>query len=90
MPLEILSLEGFRIDGRRWNELRRFSAKIGFHAHADGSSYVEQGNTKVICMVYGPIEPIKNKSIDRERIIVDISIATFSSLERKKRTRSDK
>ncbi|KAG5437914.1 hypothetical protein PCANB_000260 [Pneumocystis canis] len=90
MPLEILSLEGFRADGRRWNELRRFTAKIGLNTYADGSSYVEQGNTKVICIVHGPIEPIRNKSLDRERIVVDINIATFSSVERKKRTKSDK
>ncbi|QSL64294.1 hypothetical protein MERGE_000450 [Pneumocystis wakefieldiae] len=92
MTLEILSPEGFRIDGRRWNELRRFVAKVGFNTSADGSSYVEQGNTKVICTVHGPIEPIiKGKALlDREHITVDISVAPFSTLERKKRTRLDK
>ncbi|KAG4305281.1 hypothetical protein PORY_001451 [Pneumocystis oryctolagi] len=92
MLQEILSPEGFRIDGRRWNELRYFAAKIDFGGFADGNSYVEQGNTKVICMVHGPIEPnIRSKStIDRERITVDINIAAFSSIERKKRTKSDK
>ncbi|KTW31930.1 exosome non-catalytic core subunit SKI6 [Pneumocystis jirovecii RU7] len=92
MSLEILSIEGFRIDGRRWNELRHFTAKVDIDNFADGSSYVEQGNTKVICMVHGPIEPnTKSKvSLDRERITIDISIAAFSSVERKKRTKSDK
>ncbi|KAG5513631.1 hypothetical protein PMAC_000669 [Pneumocystis sp. 'macacae'] len=92
MSSEILSIEGFRIDGRRWNELRHFTAKIDIDSFTDGSSYVEQGNTKVICMVYGPIEPnTRSKmSLDRERITIDISIAAFSSVERKKRTKSDK
>ncbi|KTW26789.1 hypothetical protein T552_02790 [Pneumocystis carinii B80] len=92
MTLEILSPEGFRIDGRRWNELRRFVAKVGFNTFADGSSYVEQGNTRVICMVHGPIQPITigKAFLDREHITVDISVAAFSTVERKKRTKLDK
>lgn len=43
-------------------------------------------------MVHGPVEPtVGNKTqFDRERIRVDISVAAFSMIERKKRTKSDK
>lgn len=53
---ELLSPEGFRIDGRRPNELRKIRCKIGVFAKADGSSYFEQGNTKVLATVFGPRE----------------------------------
>lgn len=50
-------LLGFlRLDGRRWNDLRRTHARVSTHTAADGSSYLEMGNTKVICTVTGPVE----------------------------------
>lgn len=52
--LELLSDQGIRMDGRRPTELRRISCKLGVSASADGSSYFEQGNTKVLATVYGP------------------------------------
>ena len=54
--LELISDQGFRIDGRRPNELRKIACRMGVFTQADGSSYVEQGNTKVLCAVYGPHE----------------------------------
>ena len=54
--LELISDEGFRIDGRRPTELRRIQCKIGVYNQADGSAYIEQGNTKVLATVYGPHE----------------------------------
>jgi len=55
MPLDTstYSLALLRLDGRRWNELRRLNAQISTQAAADGSSYLEMGNTKVICTVTG-------------------------------------
>jgi exosome complex component RRP41 len=49
MPLDTstYSLALLRLDGRRWNELRRLTAQISTQAAADGSSYLEMGNTKV-------------------------------------------
>ena len=52
--MELLSDEGFRIDGRRPNELRRIQCRMGVFAQADGSAYIEHGNTKVLAAVYGP------------------------------------
>ena len=58
MPLDTstYALALLRLDGRRWNELRRIHGQISTQASADGSSYLEMGNTKVICTVSGPAE----------------------------------
>ncbi len=57
---EILSLAGLRLDGRRFNELRKIKYKIGVENTADGSVYLEQGLNKVLVMIHGPKER-KNK-----------------------------
>jgi len=54
--LILLSDEGFRYDGRRPKELRQIRCKMGVYKQADGSAYIEQGNTKVLATVYGPHE----------------------------------
>uniref|UniRef100_A0A8B9FCE9 Exoribonuclease phosphorolytic domain-containing protein n=1 Tax=Amazona collaria TaxID=241587 RepID=A0A8B9FCE9_9PSIT len=53
---ELLSDEGFRADGRRPAEIRKVRARLGLFAQADGSAYIEQGNTKALAVVYGPHE----------------------------------
>ena len=58
---DLISDEGFRIDGRRPNELRRIQCKMGVYSQADGSAYIEQGNTKVLATVYGPHEVTERK-----------------------------
>ncbi|ORX87763.1 exosome component 4 [Anaeromyces robustus] len=90
--LDLLSPEGLRIDGRRANELRRVNCKTGILVQADGSAYIEQGNTKCIATVYGPREP-SHKNLqyhDRASINVEYSIATFSTSERKQRSKMDR
>jgi exosome complex component RRP41 len=54
--LELLSDQGFRIDGRKPHELRKIECSMGVFTQADGSAYVEQGNTKILSAVYGPHE----------------------------------
>lgn len=54
--LELLSDQGYRIDGRKAAELRKVQARMGVFAQADGSAYLEQGNTKALAVVYGPHE----------------------------------
>ena len=53
---ELLSDQGLRADGRRAGELRRIRCRQGVFGQADGSAYLEQGNTKVLAAVYGPHE----------------------------------
>lgn len=45
---------GLRQDGRRALELRQIRIKLGVFGQADGSAYIEHGNTKVLATVYGP------------------------------------
>ena len=51
---------GFRVDGRRPNELRKVACKLGVLQQADGSAYLEQGNTRVLASVYGPHDVSSN------------------------------
>ncbi|KAI1384235.1 ribosomal protein S5 domain 2-like protein [Hypoxylon trugodes] len=65
MPLDTSTydLALLRIDGRRWNELRQLRGQIRTQAAADGSSYFELGNTKVMCVVSGPSEEGKRRAM---------------------------
>ncbi|EMS58290.1 Exosome complex component RRP41 [Triticum urartu] len=51
-------LTGFRVDGRRPNEMRQLKGEVGVVSRADGSALFEMGNTRVIAAVYGPREPM--------------------------------
>jgi exosome complex component RRP41 len=55
---DLISPEGLRSDGRRPAELRTFDAKLGVFAEADGSALVSHGNTRCLCLVFGPREVI--------------------------------
>ena len=99
MPLDTsaYSLALLRVDGRRWNELRRCHAQIRTQAAADGSSYLEMGNTKVMCVVNGPTEPRRgggaggaSEQTKEAQVVVSIVVAGFSSVDRKRRGRGDK
>ncbi|KAF1935323.1 NAD(P)-binding protein [Clathrospora elynae] len=95
MPLDTstYSLALLRLDGRRWNELRRIHAQISTQAAADGSSYLEMGNTKILVSVTGPAEGKQSGprgGADKQaKIDVEINFAGFSGVERRKR-KSDK
>jgi exosome complex component RRP41 len=53
---EYISVAGLRVDGRRSEEVRRIRTRFGLFSRVDGSAYYEQGNTKVVAVVYGPRE----------------------------------
>jgi exosome complex component RRP41 len=55
-PKELVSDQGYRLDGRKPNELRRLQGCIGVLQGSDGSAYLEQGNTKILALVHGPHE----------------------------------
>nr|CAG4645044.1 EOG090X0BHT [Leptodora kindtii] len=91
--LELLTDQGLRIDGRKPSELRRIRCSLGIFAQADGSAYLEQGNTKILAAVYGPHEVTGSKSkASHDHVLVNCqySTATFSSSERKRRPRGDR
>ena len=90
--LEILSPEGLRLDGRRPHELRKIICRMGVFKQADGSAYIEMGNTKALATVYGPHEVTNKAKILHDRVFVNcqFSMATFSTGERKKRPKGDR
>jgi exosome complex component RRP41 len=99
MPLDTsaYSFALLRVDGRRWNELRRVHAQLRTHDAADGSSYLEMGHTKVMCVVTGPAEgaPENHNGASAAGagggvVAVSVAVAGFSTVDRKRRGRNDK
>ncbi|XP_032900881.1 exosome complex component RRP41 [Amblyraja radiata] len=91
--LELLSDQGYRVDGRKPAELRKIRARMGVFAQADGSAYIEQGNTKALAVVYGPheIRGGRSKALhDKAAVNCQYSMATFSTGERKRRPHGDR
>lgn len=90
--LEILSPEGLRLDGRRAHELRKIVCKVGVFSQADGSAYIEMGNTKALATVYGPHEPSNKSKALHDRVLLNcqFGMATFSTGERKRKPRGDR
>ncbi|KRY42979.1 Exosome complex component RRP41, partial [Trichinella spiralis] len=56
LRMDVLDDQGFRLDGRRADELRQMRCHVGAVAEGDGSAYLEQGLTQVLAVVYGPTE----------------------------------
>ena len=85
-------MNGLRVDGRRRNELRHFVAKSNVSSTADGSIYLVQGNTKILCTVSGPKEPpARNLQQANKGVLkISIEIAAFSTMERRMRNRADR
>lgn len=90
--MNIISEHGYRLDGRKPHQIRNLNYKLGVYSQADGSAYLEQGNTKVLCAVYGPHEPRQRSRVLDDRCIINCqySMATFSTNERKERPRGDR
>ena len=77
-------------------------AQISTQAAADGSSYLEMGNTKVICTVSGPVEVRRGAAgavvsgsagsggDEKASVVVEVSVAGFSGVDRKRILRTDK
>lgn len=91
MPLDTstYSLALLRLDGRRWNELRRIHAQISTQASSDGSSYLELGNTKILVSVIGPWEGRapnqRGGAGNTAKLEVEINIAGFSGVDRRRK-----
>ncbi|ORY80469.1 hypothetical protein BCR37DRAFT_348815 [Protomyces lactucae-debilis] len=93
---EILSPEGLRSDGRRYNEIRQFKARMSLPTCSsfDGSALCAMGLTTVLCTVSGPHEPDANKraqmKADAAYLHVDYTVLPFAGQDRKKAGRTDK
>ncbi|KAM3300007.1 hypothetical protein ACQJBY_041164 [Aegilops geniculata] len=86
-------LTGFRVDGRRPNEMRQLKGEVGVVSRADGSALFEMGNTRVIAAVYGPRE-IQNRSQQqngKEALVrCEYRMAEFSTGDRRRKPKGDR
>ncbi|VVB54640.1 Exosome complex component Rrp41 [uncultured archaeon] len=78
--------DGLRLDGRKVDELRPISMKVGVLKRADGSAFVEWGNNKVLAAVYGPRTLHPRFLQDNTKAVVRYiyNMAPFSVDDRKK------
>ena len=81
-----LIIDGRRLDGRCFDELRPIKIEAGFLNRADGSCYLEMGGNKVVAAVYGPREVHPKHLEDPSKAIIRYrySMAPFSVEERKR------
>ena len=83
-----LIVNGKRLDGRDFGELRPIKIEAGVLKNADGSAYLEWGNNKILAAVYGPREATPKHLADPGKAIIKCryQMAPFSSLGEHNRT----
>lgn len=83
---EKLIVDGKRLDGRGFNEMRPIKFKAGVLKRADGSCYLEFGGNKVMAAVYGPreVHPRHMQNASRAIVRYRYNMASFSVEERKR------
>jgi len=81
-----LIIDGKRLDGRDFEELRPIKIEAGVLKRADGSCYLEMGRNKVVAAVYGPREVHPRHLQDPSKAIIRYryNMAPFSVEERKR------
>lgn len=81
-----LIVNGLRLDGRKFDELRPIKIEANVLKRADGSCYLEMGKNKVIAAVYGPREVHPRHLQDPSKAIIRYryNMAPFSVEERKR------
>ena len=91
-PVDYLSPEGLRVDGRRPNEARLLRCRMGAQAASvDGSCYFEQGHTKVLVSVCGPKEASKRKTDGaRGMLHCDFTSLPFATGEHRPQSHGDR
>ncbi len=83
---EKLIVNGKRLDGRAFDELRPIKIEANVLKRADGSCYLEMGKNKVVAAVYGPREVHPRHLQDPSKAIIRYryNMAPFSVEERKR------
>jgi exosome complex component RRP41 len=81
-----LIIDGKRMDGRGFEELRPLKIEVGVLKRADGSCYLELGDNKVIAAVYGPREMHPRHAQDAKMVVIKCryNMAPFSVDDRKR------
>jgi exosome complex component RRP41 len=82
---KLIDKKGFRLDGRKLDELRPIKIEVGILSNADGSAYIEQGKNKILAAAFGPKEmhPKHLSLPDRMVLRCRYHMAPFSVQERK-------
>uniref|UniRef100_A0A7S3C5Y7 Exoribonuclease phosphorolytic domain-containing protein n=1 Tax=Chloropicon roscoffensis TaxID=1461544 RepID=A0A7S3C5Y7_9CHLO len=101
--MAIMSYEGLRQDGRRWNELRRMQCDLGVVSGADGSCSFTCGRTKIIASCF--VVPLSKQKASAARVPTTATAAAastaphvelrvswlpFATQERRERGRTDR
>lgn len=75
---------GGRQGARGDADIRPVFARCGLVSQAKGSAYLEAGNTKIMCSVYGPRETERKDETDMKsgRLVCDFRLAPFSCPKR--------
>ncbi|XP_049579424.1 exosome complex component MTR3 [Syngnathus scovelli] len=85
-PAAVFSSHGPRADGRQRDQVdvRPVFVRCGLVSQAKGSAYMEAGDTKLMCCVYGPRETERKDDTDMKcgRLTTDMRFAPFSCPER--------
>ncbi|XP_060590214.1 exosome complex component MTR3-like [Ruditapes philippinarum] len=73
-----------RHDGRNADKIRPIFLKTGVVSQAQGSAYIEQDGTKVICAVYGPRAVIRKEEFSMKgQLSCEFKFTTFSCARRR-------
>lgn len=77
-----LIINGKRVDGRGFSEMRPMKIEAGVLKNADGSAYLEQGKNRILAAVFGPKEATPRHMAKADRAIIKCryAMAPFSSL----------
>ncbi|XP_042869797.1 exosome complex component MTR3-like [Penaeus japonicus] len=79
-----LGEDNMRRDGRSAVDHRKLFMSLGIISQAKGSSYVELGNTKVCCGVYGPKDVQRGNDFKMScQVVCEVKMAPFSCPVRK-------
>lgn len=79
-PQPFLRGDGRRWDGRWAQDPRKLFMSVGMITQAKGSSYVEVGNTKVCCGVYGPKDVQRGQDFKMSgQVLCVVKMAPFST-----------
>ncbi len=84
--IKLIDSKGKRLDGRKFDELRKIKIEAGVLHRAEGSCYLEWGENKILAAVYGPREAIPKHTQNPLRAIVKAryNMAAFSVEDRKR------
>ena len=82
---QLMTEDGIRCDGRRVDQLRNISIKVGVLKNADGSAYIEFGKNKILAGVFGPrdVHPKHMADPDTGILRCRYHMSPFSVTERK-------